>query len=149
MNTSRRKALISLAGAALFVANGCAVFRSESELDSALEELESLLKAIGSDTDDRLVIIGTKISEQSRSLMNAYSEFESDFNRQAANRDISDDTLAQLVADYDANRLTLRNQLLSSQDELHDAVPKEAWPEVLEVLNRKQRASVPGRAREV
>lgn len=133
----------------MFAANGCAAFRSESELDSALAELETLVKSIDGDTDDRLVVIAGQISEESRSLSDAQDQFAREFNRQAADRDVSDDTLTQLVMDHDANRLELRNQLLRSQDELYRAVPKDAWPEVLEVLNRKQRARVLRRAPEV
>jgi hypothetical protein len=148
MNFSRRHALVSLAGAALFVTNGCAMFRNASELDSALEELDSLLQKIGGQSDDRLAALAGKISEQSHGLMGAHDEFESEFNRQAADHDVSGDALTQLVADYDANRLQLRNELLHSQDELREIVPNDAWPDVLEVLNRKQQARVPGRARE-
>jgi len=148
IDLSRRHALISLAGAALFITNGCAMLRNESELDSALAELDSLLQSIGSQSDDRLVALAGKISEQTHGLMDAHDEFESEFNRQAADRDVSGDALTGLVAGYDTNRLQLRNELLHSQDELHELVPNDAWPEVLEVLNRKQQARVPGRARE-
>lgn len=148
MVVSRRHAMVTLAGAALFVANGCAMLRSESEFDLALAELDALLQKIGGQSDDRLVAVAGKISEQSQGLMDAHDEFESEFNRQAANRDVSGDTLTQLVADYDANRLQLRNELLHSQDELHEIVPIDAWPDVLEVLNRKQQARVPRRAQE-
>lgn len=145
---TRRQVSIAIAGAALFVASGCAAFRRESELDAAIADLESILQAIGSDNDDELVAIAEKISEQAQSLREAHEDFASEFNRQAANREVSKDTLAELVRNYDAGRLALRNELLRSQDELHLAVPEDSWPEVLEVLNRKGRAVMPRRARE-
>lgn len=148
MTFSRRQVISSLAGTALLVASGCAVFRSDSELESSLEELEYLLMSIGDDGDDRLVELAGKIGAQARTLTEAHRQFESEFNRLAGDRDVSDAKLSRLVSDYDADRLDQRNELLRSQDELHRAVPTDAWPEVLEVLNRKQRARMPGRARE-
>ena len=107
-----------------------------------------MLDAIGGDANDDLAAIAAKIGEQARSLVGAHEEFASDFNRQAADRDVSEDMLAQLVRDYEVDRLALRNQLLHSQDELHAAVPAEVWPDVLEVLNRKFSGLGPRRARE-
>jgi hypothetical protein len=124
------------------------MLRNESELESGLAELDSLLEMIGGQSDDRLAALARKISEQSHGLMDAHDVFESEFNRLAADRGVQDDALTQLVADYDTNRLQLRNEFLRTQDELHQAVPKDAWPDVLEALNRKQQARVPGRARE-
>lgn len=147
-NTRRRQVLISLAGAALLVASGCAAFRRDSELDAALAELETLLTAIGGDKDDDLVAIAEKINAQSRGLLQAHDYFATEFNRQAADRTVSESALSTLVRNYDSNRTALRNQLLHSQDELHAAVPQDSWAEVLDVLNRKSRAVVPVQARE-
>ena len=147
MNTDRRSLLIGLTGAALVVASGCAALRSESELESALEELDLLLDSIGGD-DDRLVVLAGRIREQSRALADAHHKFEIEFNRLATDRDVPDAELSRLVSQYDSIRLEHRNQLLRSQDELRRAVPADTWPDVLEVLNRKQRGRVPGRAQE-
>ena len=140
--------MIGLAGAALVVAHGCAAFRSESELDSALEDLEDLLHAIGGESDDQLVFMAEKIGEQSGRLIETHDSFDSEFNRLAAARNVSDEKLARLVSDYDMNRRELRDELLESQDALLRAVPGEARPDVLEILNRKQQARMPHRVRE-
>ena len=112
---------------------------------SSLDDLDSLLTSI-EDDDSRLVGLADKIARQSRSLMETHEEFESEFNRLATDRETADDKLLQLVREYDVARLRPRNELLHSQDELRAAVPADAWPDVLEILNRKQRARAPGRA---
>ena len=138
--------MIGIASAVLLVASGCAVFGRESELDKALAELESMLSGFDADNSDELAAIAAKISEQSRSLLDAQEEFASEFNRQAVDRDVSEEMLTRLVRDYEEDRVALRNQLLHSQDELHAAVPADAWPDVLEVLNKQGRGVVPRRA---
>ena len=140
--------LIGLAGVALYAASGCTLLGRGSELENAIGELEAFLAGIDAADDDRLVAIAGRISEQSRSLLDAHNQFARDFNDAAIDRGVKDETLAQLANDYDADRIALRNQLLASQDELKQALPDEAWPDVLELLNKKQLAIVPGRAGE-
>ena len=147
MNISRRQAVIGIAGTALFIVQGCAVFRRDSDLDTALAELETLLRSGGNDDSERQVAIASEIGQLAHNLMESQAEFSSDFNTQAANREIDADTLGQLVAEYDQRRLALRNQLLERQHELRSEVPEELWPEVLEMLNKKRMALVPQRAR--
>ena len=148
LSIARRQLLIGLAGAALLVANGCAVFSRDSGLDAAHAELESLLRAIDDGANGDLTAIAARIKEQSHSLVAAHEEFEPAFNRKAADRGVSEDELTELVRAYEADRIALRNELLHSQDELHAAVPADAWPDVLEVLNEKGQVMAPARARE-
>lgn len=148
MNAGRRQMLIGLAGAALYAASGCALLSRGSELENAIADLEAFLAGIDAADDDRLVAIAGRIGEQSRSLLDAHNQFARDFNDAAVDRSVTDEALARLAKDYDADRIALRNQLLASQDELKQALPDEAWPDVLELLNKKQLAIVPGRAGE-
>jgi len=95
-----------------------------------------------------LVAIAEKISAQSHALLETQRDFTEDFNRKAADRTVHDESLVKLVSVYEADRLTRRDTLLQTQDELHAAVPADAWPDVLEVLNRKSLALAPKRGME-
>ena len=66
--------------------------------------------------------------------------FITDFNGQASSRSVTMEELQKLVGNFDVDRQTLRNKLLHLQDELYAALPADAWPEVLEVLNRESEA---------
>jgi hypothetical protein len=44
------------------------------------------------------------------------------------------------VDNSEVERQALRSKLLHLQDELHAALPTDAWPDVLDVLNRKSEA---------
>lgn len=134
---TRRELLIGAAAAACLVAGGCATFRRESDLDVALADLDMLLKQMDRDDERTLVAIFEKISEESHTLLETHREFAGDFNSKAADRTVPDASLVRLVDGYEADRMTHRNTLLQIQDELHAAVPADAWPDVLEVLNRK------------
>lgn len=95
-----------------------------------------------------MVAIAEKISAQSHALLETQRDFTEDFNRKAADRTVHDESLVKLVNDYEADRLARRDTLLQTQDELHAAVPADAWPDVLEVLNRKSLALAPKRGME-
>ena len=95
-----------------------------------------------------MVAIAEKISAQSHALLETQRDFTEDFNRKAADRTVHDESLVKLVSVYEADRLTRRDTLLQTQDELHAAVPADAWPDVLEVLNRKSLALAPKRGME-
>ncbi len=145
---SRRTFLVGIAGSALLLANACALFRPRSELDIALEELESILSQVDSENDDEVMAIASKIKAQATRLLETHEAFAKDFNRMAADRQVTEGALVELAKEYDARRLAQRDELLRSQDELHAAVPEDAWEEVLAVLNRKGRAVVPRHARD-
>lgn len=141
---TRRELLIGAAATACLVASGCATFRRGSDLDVALADLDSLLSQIDGEDDRTLVAIAEKISAESHALLETHREFAADFNRKAADRTVPDASLVKMVNDYEADRLAGRDTLLQIQDELHAAVPADAWPDVLEVLNRKSAALAPG-----
>ena len=52
-------------------------------------------------------------------------------------RSVTMEALPALVDNFDFDRRTRRSKLLHLQDELHAALPVDAWREVLDVLNRK------------
>ena len=145
---SRRTVLVGIAGSALLLANACALFRPRSELDIALAELESILSQVDSEDDDDVMAIASKIKTQAIGLLETHEAFAKEFNRMAADRQVTKGALVELAEAYDPRRLAQRDELLRSQDELHAAVPDDAWEEVLAVLNRKGRAVVPRHARE-
>ena len=114
----------------------------------ALADLDRLLSQIDGEDDRTLVAIAEKISAESHALLETHREFAEDFNRKAADRTVPDASLVKLVDDYEVDRLAGRGTLLQTQDELHAAVPADAWPDVLEVLNRKSLALAPRRGME-
>ena len=142
---TRRELVIGAAATAFVVASSCATFRRGSDLDAAVAELDTLLKQIGGEDNRTLVAIAEKISAQSHALLETQRDFTEDFNRKAADRSVNDESLVKLVNDYEADRLARRDTLLQTQDELHAAVPADAWRDVLEVLNRKSLALAPRR----
>lgn len=134
---NRREFLIGLGAAALMIAWGCATFRRGSELDAAFADLDALLnRASGADAD-QLASVAKRIRADSRRLVDAHETFLKTFNDKASTRSVTEEDLQELVADYAVHRQSLRNDLLYLQDELHAALPPDAWPDVLEVLNRK------------
>jgi hypothetical protein len=132
----------------LLLGNACAVFRRQSDLEVALEELESLLTQVDSEVDEDIMVIARNIKEQALQLLETHETFAKDFNRLAADRQVTKVTLVELATEYDTRRLAQRSRLLRTQDELHAAVPDDAWDEILAVLNKKGRAVVPPHARE-
>ena len=143
IGVTRRELVAGVAAAACFVASGCATFRLGSDLDVALADLDMLLKQMDRDDERKLADIFEKISMESRALLKTHREFGEVFNNKAADRTVSDASLVRLVNGYEADRIARRNTLLQIQDDLHAAVPGDAWPDVLEVLNRKSAALGP------
>jgi hypothetical protein len=148
MGISRRDFNIGIVVSASLVASGCAALRRGSELDAAFADLETLLNQVEGKDNRALVGIAEDIHAISRNLLNTNRDFESDFNQKAADRDVTDKSLTMLVREYEVNRTELRSELLQTQDELHAAVPVDAWPDVLDVLNRKNQAIAPTRGME-
>ena len=103
---------------------------------------------VDSEVDEDVMAIARKIKEQATQLLETHETFAKDFNRLAADRQVTQDTLVELASEYDTRRLAQRKRLLRTQDELHAAVPDDAWEEILAVLNKKGRAVVPPHARE-
>ena len=137
---NRREFLLGLGAAALVIAWGCATFRRGSELDAAFADLNALLnQASGADTG-QLASIAKRIRAESLKMVDAHETFVKTFNDKASSRLVTGKDLQEQVDDYALHRQSLLNDLLYLQDELHAALPPDAWPDVLEVLNRKSQA---------
>ena len=134
---NRRDFVIGLGAFTLMLISGCATSRNSSEMDTAFADLELLLNQSGGSNTEQLASIARRIRDQSREFLNVNRTFITAFNAEASNRSATREELQKLVDNYDLERQTLRNKLLHLQDELHAALPADAWPEVLEVLNRK------------
>jgi hypothetical protein len=134
---NRRAFIIGLGASAMMVISGCATSRNSSEMDTAFANLEVLLNQSSGSNTEQLASISRRIRDQSREFLNANQAFITAFNAQASSRSATTEELQQLVNNYEVERQALRSKLLHLQDELHAALPADAWPEVLEVLNRK------------
>ena len=148
LTLTRRTLLASTCAAALLLVEGCALFGGASELDERLAELDRLLEQLKGADATALARISTKLSEQLHGLLDAHREFAVAFNDAAADRSVPDEALLDLVSRYESDRRARRDALLRTQDELHDAIPAEAWPEVAQLLNRKSQFVAPRRGRE-
>jgi hypothetical protein len=137
---NRRDFVIGLGASTLMVISGCATSRNSSEMDTAFADLEVLLNQSGGSNTEQLASIARRIRDQSREFLNTNQTFITAFNGQASSRSVTMEELQRLVDNFDVDRQTLRNKLLQLQDELHTALPADAWPDVLEVLNRKSEA---------
>jgi len=134
---NRRAFLIGLGASAMMVISGCATSRNSSEMDTAFADLEVLLNQSGGSNAEQLTSIARRIRDQSREFLNANQTFITAFNAQASSRSATREELQQLVDNHEVERQALRSKLLHLQDELHAALPADAWREVLDVLNRK------------
>jgi len=137
----RRQLLVGLVSVSFILASGCASFRRGSELEAAGEELESILRALEVADDTKLLAIAGKMRDRSLAMREAHIEFTESFNEAAVDRATMDATLDKFVDSYELRRTQARSALLAAQDELHAAVPVDAWPEILEVLNTKAHAA--------
>mgnify|MGYP001812594556 CR=1 FL=1 len=146
-NVSRRR-MLQLVAASLAVVSGCAVFRSTSELDEAREDLRALLGELADGDAERvqLLAIGNRIDTRANELVGEHRAFIENFNGLAANRDVTADELTSIVADHEARRVWLRNDLLRLQDRMKAALPADEWERTLEILNRTGEA-VAGQAK--
>jgi hypothetical protein len=106
-------------------------------MDRAFADLEVLLNQSGNYNTEQLASIARRIRVQSGEFLNVNRTFITAFNAQASTRLATREELQNLVDNYELERQALRSNLLHLQDELHAALPADAWTEVLEVLNRK------------
>ncbi len=134
---NRRDFVIGLGASTLILVSGCATSRNSSAMDTAFADLEILLNQSGGSKTEQLASIARRIRDQSRGFLSANQAFVTAFNAQASNRSATREELQNLVDNYEFERQALRSKLLHLQDELHAALPADAWREVLEVLNRK------------
>ena len=140
-NISRRR-ILQLAAASLLVVSGCSIFRTTSELDEAREELRALLDELANDggAEVRLLTLGRRIDTRASELVDEHQAFIENFNKLAANREVTADELATLVNDYETRRIWLRDDLLRLQDTMEAAMSDDEWERVLRILNRKGEA---------
>jgi len=134
---NRRDFVIGLGASTLILISGCATSRNSSEMDTAFADLEVLLNQSSGSNTEQLALIARRIRDQSREFLNVNRTFITTFNAQASTRSATREELQKLVDNYEVERQTLRSKLLHLQDELHAALPADAWREVLDVLNRK------------
>ena len=134
---NRRNFVIGLGASTLILISGCATSRNSSEMDTAYADLEILLNQSGGSKTEQLASIARRIRDQSREFLYANQTFITKFNVQASSRSVTMEELQELVDNFDFDRRTRRSKLLHLQDELHAALPVDAWREVLDVLNRK------------
>jgi len=134
---NRRTFIIGLGASAMMVISGCATSRNSSEMDTAFADLEVLLNQSSGSNTEQLTSISRRIRDQSREFLNLNRTFITAFNAQASTRSATGEELQKLVDNYEVERQALRSKLLHLQDELHAALPTDAWREVLDVLNRK------------
>jgi hypothetical protein len=134
-----RRRMLQLVAASLVVVSGCSVFRTTSELEEAREELRALLGELADGDAERvrLLAIGHRINARANELVGEHRAFIRNFNNLAANRDVTTDELTSLVADYEARRIWLRDDLLRLQDSMKAALSADEWERVLDILNRK------------
>jgi hypothetical protein len=145
---TRRELMICIAASAVLVTSGCATFRRDSEVGAALGELESLLSQIDDADEEKLMAIAERIGQNVHALLDKHERFAEEFNARARDRSVSDESLEELVSEYEAGRVVLRNDLLLADEELFAALPVESKADVLELLNRKSRMLAPQRGME-
>ena len=140
---NRRDLLTGLAALALVPLSGCALLRSEGELDTLIRELESLIAILPAADRRDAQAIAEDIEETAAQLLRLHREFLATFNDSAADRSIAADALRQITVAYSEERVALRNRLLYLQDDLHRALPETTWAEASRILNDNSPALAP------
>ncbi len=147
---SRRDALrVGLAAASLMFVAGCRSSGRSADLAAAHADLRRALDDFAVDGAERarLSSIAERMADASRKLLEVRQAFVDDFDRLAADPDVSSGDLQHMADGFGARSTALRDDLLRLQDELHAELTREEWVEVVEVLNRKARTlSRPGAA---
>jgi chromosome segregation ATPase len=132
-----RRRLLKLAMASVLVVTGCTNVRQESDLDTAMNELDRQLDEITDDEQQlKLSSIAQRIQTAARELAAEHRTFTNSFESQLSSYDATKAQLEQLIEAYNRQRTSLRNELLHLQDELHAAMTPDQWAEVVKVLNR-------------
>ncbi|MGI9343609.1 MAG: hypothetical protein ACR2QV_12230 [Gammaproteobacteria bacterium] len=128
-----------LAIASMLVISGCAIRRSETDLEAYRAELRDLLASLASNDADEVTLlsIAQRISIRSGDLVAEHEEFAVSFGALMGERDATEEQLADMVDQHQDRRKWLRDDLLRLQDELHAQLGPDEWVEVTAVLNRK------------
>ncbi len=141
-SVSRRDALrISLATASLLIVAGCQS-NSAKALKSANKDLRKTLAGMAANDvqSARLASISRRLESRSRELMEDHLEFQDNFDTLSILPEVSSADLKRLGSEYQARRITLRNDLLRLQDELRAELTAEEWDEVVDALNKKAKS---------
>ncbi len=123
----RRDVLRAMGVVTAALVTGCAHLRQEPALDAALAALREELA--DSDRDD-VAMLCDQIGSTARAMLDTHDRFLRRFNAQASDASTDASTLLRLTGNYQTGITAQRNQLLSLQDKLHDAIPAEQWPAV-------------------
>jgi len=139
LTPTRRRALSALAAAAVITMLGCARFPSGVGLDRMISDLDAALAKAPNGAAPNLTAISHQIQSDARALITSQEAFSTEFDHLSEDPDVSDDTLFRLVSEYEKERRVRRDKLLNLQDQLHEAVPEDLWPDLQEILARKAR----------
>lgn len=131
-----RRRFLKLAAAAITVAAGCSRVKPEPDLDTAMSELNRILKDIGDNGQKQVISIAQRIKLRAGELADEHRAFTASFDRLLSRYDTNEAVLGELTGTYNRNRVLKRNELLRLQDELHAALTPDEWAEVVRVLNR-------------
>ena len=96
--------------------------------------------------NERLTRMDERMKAQSQALLETHETFLVEFDEMATNRAATSGELNELVDNYVERRTSQRDDLLRLQDELHAALPPDAWADVRGVLNRRSEAIAAGTA---
>ncbi|MBT8127539.1 MAG: hypothetical protein HKP12_13835 [Gammaproteobacteria bacterium] len=136
-----RRQLLKLAAASVLLLSACTEVKDEPASDRAISELRSLLDEMTSnDQQQTLIGIAERIEAQARDIIAEHQAFVDDFNQMLNDRYVTETQLGQLINAYAKQRVSLRNNLLLLQDELHTSLSPEQWAEVVQVLNQTGKA---------
>ncbi len=143
-SVSRRDALrISLATASLLVVAGCQSGGSAARaFESASKDLRKTLDGMAANDVEsaRLASISRRLESRSRELLEDHLEFQSNLDTLSILPEVSSAELKRMGSEYQARRITLRNDLLRLQDELRAELTAEEWDEVVDALNNKAKS---------
>ena len=131
-----RRRFLKLAVAAITVTAACSRVRPESDLDTAMSNLNQILKDTGDNGQKQVISIAQRIQVRAGELADEHRAFTASFDRLLSRYDTNEAVLGELTEAYNRNRILKRNELLRLQDELHAALTPEEWAEVVRVLNQ-------------
>lgn len=137
--STRREALSALAATAILTMVGCAVSPQGSKLDRMASDLDAALAQAPDDVAPELTATSRQIQSEVRAMVTSQEVFSAEFDRLTDDPNVPDDVLLSLTSQNNKDRRAARKKLLDLQDELHEAVPEDLWPDVREILTRKAR----------
>ena len=133
---NRRDFLVCIVSVAAL--SGCGLLPSRaSEIDRLFDELDALVANLPVQQRENLESLADSLHKKSSQLLADHQDFLENFNDSASDRTVSGEELEDLYEAYESQRVAQRNDILRLQDDLHAAVPAEAWTDIRDVLNRK------------